>query len=323
MSKTVKLGMETKKLNYDPKLKPEAYIDSGDIVICESEDANCSLLTDESHIWAQCQELRAAAGGGSDPVCGPIYVNDAKAGDFLSIEILKVEPGIWRNGGYTSIQGGCGWLEAASTNIQQPLVPTTRILTFDGEGHADMNLADGKEYIKIPLNPFIGCIGVAPSWESVCSDSLREDYCGNVDIPQFKEGSTVVLRCNVDGGYLSIGDLHAAQGDGEITGCAIECQGRSTVRITVIKKEDMPYYGCPQVNTPEFIGSIGIWPKYNHTASIRRGYVDLIRRIEAEYGISQSDAYMLLCLCGKVQIGNSATAVCMVDRKVLEKYSKI
>ena len=322
MSKTVILGMDTKKLTYDPTLNPEAHIDSGDTVIFESEDANCSLLTEESHVWAQCQELREAAGGGSDPVCGPVYVNGAEVGDFLAIEIIKVEPGIWRNGGYTSIQGGCGWMEAVKFNIQDPLVPTTRILTFDGEGHAIMNLESGKDFIKIPLNPFVGCIGVAPKWDRVRSDSLNEEYCGNVDIPQFKEGATIVLRCNVPGGLLSIGEVHAAQGDGEITGCAIECQGRTTVKVSLIKKADMKYYGCPQVNTPKYIGSVGIWSGKNLTYAISRGYVDLIHRIGAEYGISKSDAYMLLCLSGKVQIGNGSSAVCMIDRDILTKFKK-
>lgn len=133
MSKTVLLDMSTKKLTYDAQLAPEAHIDSGDILVCESEDANCSLITDESHVWYNFQDLREAAGGGSDPVCGPVYVDGAKAGDFLAVDILKVEPGIWRNGGYTSIQGGCGWMEFTKCNLQQPLVPTSRILTFDGE----------------------------------------------------------------------------------------------------------------------------------------------------------------------------------------------
>lgn len=322
MSKTVFLGMDTKKLFYDPLIEPHVHIESGDTVICESEDANMSLITDESHVWHNFNDLREAGGGGSDPVCGPIYVDGAKAGDFLAVEILKVEPGIWRNGGYTSIQGGIGWLELMNFDIQAPLTATSRILTFDGNGKANMNLAGGEEYIKIPLNPFVGCIGVAPKRNRVASDSLHEEYCGNVDIPQFKEGATVILRCNVDGGLLSIGDVHAAQGDGEITGCAIECQGRTTVKVTVIKKEDMKYYGCPQVNTPETMGSVGVWSGRNLSLAISRGYVDLIRRIEAEYGISQSDAYMLLCLCGRVQIGNGSSAVCTVERAALEKYKK-
>ena len=322
MSKTITLDMSTKKLTYDAQLTPAAYIDSGDTIICESEDANCSLIMDESDVWAQVSEIREAAGGGSDPVCGPVYVNGAKAGDFLAVEILKVEPGPWRNGGYTSIQGGCGWFEFVKCNLQDPLVPTSRILKFDGEGHAKMNLEGGEEYLKVPLNPFVGCIGVAPKRDRVCSDSLNEEYCGNVDIPQFREGATVILRCNVDGGLLSIGDVHAAQGDGEITGCAIECQGRTTARVSLIKKEDMKYYGCPQVNTPTTIGSVGVWSGRNLTFAISRGYVDLIRRIGAEYGIGQSDAYMLLCLCGKVQIGNGSSAVCTVERSILEKFKK-
>ena len=310
-----------KSLVYDPLLPPVAHIHSGDTVIFESDDANSSLILDEHPKWTTNHDLNEAAGGGSNPLCGPVYVDGAKEGDFLSIEILKVEPGIWRNGGYTSIQDGIGWLAETNFNIQQPLESEFRILDFDGEGKAIMNLKGGEEYIKLPLNPFVGCIGVAPKRDRVLANTMSEEYCGNVDIPQFKEGATVVLRCNVDGGLLSIGDVHAAQGDGEITDCAFECQGRTTVRVSIIKKDEMLYYDCPQVNNEKMIGSVGVFEK-NHTMAIKRGYTDLIRRMEAEYGIGASDAYMLLCLCGKVQIGNGCTAVCMIDRDILKKYKR-
>ncbi len=322
--KTIFVDMDTKHLFYDPLIPPAAHANSGDTIIFKSEDANCSLIAKETDVWVQCQDLREAAGGGSDPVSGPVYFDEAKAGDFLSIEILNVEAGRHDGAyaGYTSIQGGCGWLDSSDvTNIQPPVKAMSRILKYDGEGHAIMNLEGGEEYIKLPLNPFAGCIGVAPKRNRVSSDSMSEEYCGNVDIPQFKAGNTVVLRCNVDGGLLSIGDIHAAQGDGEITGCALEAQGVTTVRVTVIKKEDMPYYSCPQVNNENMMGSVAVIDT-NLSLAISRAYTDLINRIHAEYGITKEDAYMLLCLCGKVQIGNALTAVAMVDRNVLKKYRK-
>ncbi len=320
MGRTITLN-GIKCLTYDPQTAPAAYIESGDTVIFESDDANSSLILDEHPKWTTNHDLNEAAGGGSNPLCGPVYVNGAEAGDYLSIEILKVEPGIWRNGGYTSIQEGIGWLAGTKYSIQQPISSEFRILQFDGEGKAAMNLKNGEEYIKIPLNPFVGCVGVAPKRDRVLTNTMSEEYCGNVDIPQIREGATVVLRCNVDGGLLYIGDVHAAQGDGEITDCAFECQGRTTVRISVIKREDMPYYCCPQVNTPAMLGSVGVF-NMNHTMAIKRGYTDLINRIEAEYGICAADAYMLLCLCGKIQIGNGCTAICMIARDVLTKYKK-
>lgn len=320
MSKTHLLGMDTKKSYYDPCIEPAVYIDPGDIVICESEDANWSHILSESDVWDHCGELKEACGGGSDPVCGPIYVNGAKAGDYVAIELLKVEAGCFRNGGYTSIQGECGWF--TNTRIPASEKATSRICTFDGEGNAIMNLKGGKEFVKIPLNMFVGCIGVAPKYNRIPSDWMTPEVCGNVDIPQFKEGSTVVIKCNVDGGLVSIGDLHSAQGDGEITGCAIESQGRTTARITLIKAEDMPYYGLPQVNTDKYIGSVGITKEIDITKCCMDGYKDLIYRMEAEYGISQEDAYMILNLSGKIQVGNGLSAVCMIDREILKKYAK-
>ena len=320
MSKEYTIGMDTKKMFYDPDIKPAIIIEPGDTVIRESEDANLSHFLSEDDVWDHCLELKEASGGGSDPVCGPIYVNGAKEGDYLSIEILDVQAGIWRNGGYTSIQGEVGWF--SNRRIPASQKATTRIINYDKDGKLIMNLEGGKEYLKIPANNFVGCIGVAPKYDRIPSDHMNREVCGNVDIPQFKKGATVVLRCNVDGGLLSIGDVHAAQGDGEITGCAVESQGRTKIRVSLIKKADMPYYGLPQVNNEKMIGSVGVCPHIDMNYCCMEGYADLIYRIEAEYGISQADAYMLLCIAGKIQIGNGLSAVCMIDRDILKKYKK-
>ncbi len=237
-----------------------------------------------------------------------------------AVKILDVQAGPWRNGGYTSIQGGVGWFK--DRRIPASEKAATRILHYDEDGALIMGLEGGEEYLKVPANNFVGCIGVAPKYDRIPSDHMNKEVCGNVDIPQFKKGSTVVLRCNVDGGLLNIGDVHAAQGDGEITGCAVESQGRTTVRVSLIKKEDMPYYGYPQVENEKMIGSVGICPHIDMDHCCMEGYADLIYRIEAGYGISQADAYMLLCIAGKIQIGNGLSAVCMIDKEILKKYKK-
>ncbi len=101
-----------------------------------------------------------------------------------------------------------------------------------------------------------------------------------MDCPDIGEGATVVLPCNVDGALLSIGDIHGAQGDGEITGCALECRGEVKVRVTVLKKEEAKYADWPQVNTDAFIGSIICGGALNLSDQIRAGYVDLVKRME-------------------------------------------
>ena len=101
MKDTLVIGMEHKKFAFDRNIEPVAAIHSGDRVIFETEDANVSLITKESDIWAEFPKLYDK-GGGCNPVTGPVYVEGAKPGDCLSVDILRVVPGFIRKGGYTS-----------------------------------------------------------------------------------------------------------------------------------------------------------------------------------------------------------------------------
>ena len=319
MSQVIKLGMEDKKFAYDKDETPAARIHSGDTVVLETEDANCSLITKETDLWPEFKKIYEAAGG-CNPVAGPIYVEEAKAGDFLAVEILNVVPGFLRNGGYTSIQSGVGILEDINGTIQKPLEAKTRICHFE-DGKIIMKSENPDEHFEIPLNPFVGSIGVAPAYDRRSSFCQGEEWCGNIDLSDVRVGATVILPVNVDGGLLLMGDVHGCQGDGEITGCALECQGIIEAKVTVLKKGTVHYFNCPQVNTEEWIGSIGIAGGTNASACMKRGYTDLVRRMEAEYGIDPSDGYMLLNLAGKVLIGNEKTCLCKIDKKLLKKYA--
>lgn len=91
MSKTVKLGMEHRKFAFDKEMEPAASIESGDSVVLETEDANCSLITKETDLWPEFKVIYETAGG-CNPVTGPIYVNGAKPGDSLAVTINRVVP---------------------------------------------------------------------------------------------------------------------------------------------------------------------------------------------------------------------------------------
>ena len=95
MKDTLVIGMEHKKFAFDRNIEPVAAIHSGDRVIFETEDANVSLITKESDIWAEFPKLYDK-GGGCNPVTGPVYVEGAKPGDCLSVDILRVVPGFIR-----------------------------------------------------------------------------------------------------------------------------------------------------------------------------------------------------------------------------------
>lgn len=131
-----------------------------------------------------------------------------------------------------------------------------------------------------------------------------------------------MLPCNVDGALLSIGDVHGAQGDGEITGCAMECRGEVKVRVTVLSDKEARYCKWPQVNSDEFIGAIICAEALNLSDQIRAGYVELVNRMVNYYGFEKLDAYQLLNLVGRVRIGqvlsNSNSCVVKIEKKYLK-----
>ena len=320
MSKVYKLGMEHKKFCYDKKTEPAVIIQSGDVVVFETEDANCGLIAKDEDVWPRFQDIYEAAGG-CNPVTGPVYIEGAGEGDCLVVDILSVTPGPESGEGDTSIQSGVGVLEDINGTFQEPLTAKTRICCFE-DGMVVMGTEEKGKCLRIPMNPFVGSIGVAPKYDRRASFYQGSEWCGNIDICDVKPGAQVVLPVNVEGGLLLMGDVHACQGDGEITGCALECRGRIEARITLVSRKEAGYFGCPQINSDEFIGSIGLPNCADLSMAMKMGYTDLVRRMEADYGIAQCDGYMLLNLAGQVQVGNEMSCLCKIRRSVLEKFEK-
>ncbi len=305
------------KFYFDKELEPVLTINSGDSVIVETEDANASLIQKDNDIYYKFSELYDKAGG-CNPVSGPIYVRDTKPGDYLAVEIRSVEPGPVRKSGYTSIFPGLGAL-TSSFSIQDPLEPRTKICKISHD--KVLFPTRNKQTIEIPARPFIGTIGVAPKIERRVSFYHGKDFCGNIDCPDVREGTTVVLPVNVEGALLSVGDVHAVQGDGEITGCALECQGTVEIKVTALSKDEAKYCDWPQVNAAKWIGTIVCPGGITLADVVRAGYVDLVNRMERFYGFDKLDAYQLLNLVGKVTLGQLAefySCVVKIDRKYLE-----
>ena len=212
-------------------------------------------------------------------------------------------------------------LQDCKGSLQQPLEPRTKICPIEGD-EIHFKLHNSDDYLKLPVRAFVGTIGIAPKEDRRSSFYQGQDWCGNVDICDIRVGTTVVLPVHVEGALFSIGDIHALQGDGEITGCALECQGVVEVQIDVVSAEEVHYCDWPQANTDEWIGAIACLGYRNLSEAVRTGYTELIRRMEKEYGMDQLDSYQLLNLMGEVQVGNGSSCLCKISRKVLERHRK-
>ena len=199
-------------------------------------------------------------------------------------------------------------------------LPPQSVICDIREGEAHLGL-DGRD-IRLPVQPFLGTIGVAPKAERRMSLSQSAEYLGDADIKAVGVGSTLVLPVHVDGALLSLGDAHAVQGEGEITGIAIEVEADVHLRVAVLSPEQAQYGRFPILETEEWIGVIVCQQGVSLTSCIQAGYVDLCQRLQTYHGFSKRGAYILLGQVGNVRIGNMIdpfySCLVTVSRKYLE-----
>jgi acetamidase/formamidase len=221
---------ETVSYVWDNSIPPALEIESGEVVELEAADASGGQLSPDS---------TAADVAGLDfdrvnPVTGPVFVRGAKPGDVLAVEILELRPRQW---GWTAIIPGFGLL---ADEFQEPWLRLSEVSEEDGR----VRFGDG---VSLPFAPFPGTIGVAPAEPGRHSVVPPRRWGGNIDIKHLQAGSTLYLPVGVDGALFSLGDTHAAMGDGEVCGTAVETPMDIVVRLTV-RRDFSTHY--PQYEIP-------------------------------------------------------------------------
>ena len=230
-----------------------------------------------------------------NPVTGPVHIDGAEPGDVLKVTLLSFTPSGW---GWTANIPGFGLL---AEEFKQPALhlwrydPTTLAPALFGQ------------WGKVPLKPFTGTIGVAPAQPGLHSIVPPRRVGGNMDIRDIAAGTELFLPVEVAGALFSVGDTHAAQGDGEVCGTAIESPMRVALRFDLIKQEPLTY---PRFRTPGPVTrhldakgyevTTGIGPELMEAARAAvRSMIDLLGRA---YGMPAIDAYLLCSVCGDLRI---------------------
>lgn len=297
---------------------PQLKIKAGDTVILTTVDAGGFDETNEQIKEDMRQSSTETYYSSSNPLSGPIYIDGAEPKDTLNIDILDIKlnrPSAWsRNatnfGGLTEEAPGRRLL------LNDP-IPTKRydwILDLE-KNIGTTTLPDSKiRSPVIPLHPFIGSIGVAPRFGRVEMSLTPGEYGGNMDSPDVCTGSQLQLPVNYRGGLLVLGDIHAAQGDGELCGVALETSAEVTLKIGVIKKE----IEWPRIIDDEWIMVAGSSRPLMEAYKI--AHVDLINWLTSEYGFEKWDALQLLSQVGKCRIANTVDPNFTVVAKFPKKY---
>ncbi|MEX1125115.1 MAG: acetamidase/formamidase family protein, partial [Acidimicrobiia bacterium] len=241
----------------------------------------------------------------------------SKRGQVIEVEIQRVDPDPASGTGWNGVFHGFGALSTDTYGLQSSVGSEVREIPYR-DGVAELEMAGRK--ISIPMHPFLGTIGVAPPRERRMSFSQGPDYLGDVDQPGITAGATVVLPVNVDGALLALGDAHGAQGDGEITGVALEIEAEVELTVRVSDADQVGFVALPQLNTPHSIGSIAGFHGVNLGDCARAAYTDLARRLVRSHGLSQLEAYELLGQVGRLQVGNMIDPFYSVTASVARVY---
>jgi acetamidase/formamidase len=291
---SVHVRREQFHLAWDRSIEPIATVGSGDVVEFDALDASCGQLTESSTL----DDLVALDFSRVDQVNGPIAVESAEPGDTLEVELLDFQPADW---GWTASIPGFGLL---AEDFPDAALRITRL----GAGPAEFLPG-----VRVPLAPFCGELGVAPATDGAHSTIPPDVHGGNMDTRHLIEGTRLFLPVFAPGARFSLGDGHAAQGDGEVCGTAIETPMRARLRFTVRKDVHVtaPEFLTPgplaqSTNTGPYYATDGVGPDLMVAArdAVRR-MIDYLGR---EHGLSPIDAYLLCSVAGDLKISEVVDA---------------
>lgn len=251
----------------------------------------------------------------SNLLTGPFYVEGAAPGDTLAIEFLEMHP----NGdGEGEIAPGFGAINSTNyTPMLNPDLPRSHWTypTDPASNTATFTAHEGNFSVKIPMHPFLGCVGVAPALGETRDSLVPAEFGGNMDSSESSVGNTLYLPINVSGALLYVGDGHAAMGDGEIGGTAIEVPMHVRLRVRVLKGQKIDW---PRWENEHEIMAAGIYRPLDDC--LRIAFTQLVGWIHSDYGLSEMDAYELLSKVATIHLAEMVDPNYVVIAKIDKKF---
>jgi acetamidase/formamidase len=255
---------------------------------------------------------------GGNPQSGPVYVEGAEPGDTLRVRFDRLQPN--RTRGVTAPL-------VAARVVDPHFVPELRAdadecwWTLDLERSTAL-LEDpppGLESLgELPLEPMLGCFGVAPPRGQAISTATSSTHGGNMDYRGFREGVAVDLPVSVEGALLHFGDGHALQGDGEIVGTGIEVSMDVELTVEVVKGRTI---GWPRAEDETFVMAVGNARPLDQ--AVQHATTELLRLLQQDFGLGYAAGSTLLGQCIRYEIGNvydpASTVVAKVEKALLER----
>jgi acetamidase/formamidase len=251
-----------------------------------------------------------------NPQTGPFYVEGAAPGDTLAIHLIDVQPARdWAVSTTVPLFGSLTGTKYTAT-LQPPLRERTWRYAVDLTAREVVYQAlDSAFSVRLPLEPFLGTIGVAPAADEARNVLVPEAFGGNMDTPEARAGTTVYLGVNVEGALFSIGDGHYTMGEGEVCGVAVEGAMDSLLTIDLIKGVACEW---PRLEDDESIMVAGSYRPLED--AFRIAHTQLIRWICAETDLSEMDAYQLVTQASRSPIANVCDANYTIVARMPKRY---
>ena len=266
------------------------------------------------------KHLNALSPGGN-PQTGPFYIEGAEPGDVLAVRFDDITPN--RPESHTSNYVSYGVVDPSfAPRISKDRGRTTWHVDV-ANGYATPDGPDAlKDKLRVPLDPMLGCFGVAPDRGQAISCATSGPHGGNMDYNGFKKGVTVYLPVFVPGALFQLGDGHATQGDGEITGNGTEISMDVTFTAWIHRKQKP--IGWPRAENDEYILTAGNARPLDQ--ALQHATTELLKWLEEDYALDYSAASVMLGQTIKYEVGNvfdpAYTMVAKVAKKYLEPFRR-
>jgi amidase len=281
---------------WDNSLAPALRAEPGSTILFHCNDSSAGQLGPSSKL----ADVTALDFGKINPVSGPIYLEGAAPGDAIKVTIESFAPHVFdgKGFGWTANIPGFGLL------ADQFPDPALHIWSYDSASMAPALWgAEG----RVPLKPFAGTIGNALAEPGLHSVVPPRRVGGNLDIRDLAAGTVLYLPVEVAGALFSVGDTHAAQGDGEVCGTAIESPMDVVLTLDLVKGANLrtPRFTTPgpvtrHLDAKGYEVTTGIGPDLMTAA--RDAVAGMVDHLCATRGMAAVDAYMLVSTCGDLRI---------------------
>lgn len=288
-----KISGENVIYKFEHNMKPVERVKPGETIEVESNDCFFQQVISEEQVLGEIDHEKL------NPATGPIYVEGAKPGDLLVVKIKEIN---LAKKGVSAVLPKEGFL---GDQVKNPMIKVIEI----EDGYAKFN------DLKLPVDPMIGVIGVAPAKEdgSWFTNSPWK-HGGNMDTTDIKIGSTLYFPVSQEGALLALGDCHAIMGDGEICFTGLEIPAKVVIEVDIIKNKTVKW---PLVETKDYTAVIASGDTIDD--ALYEASSQAVKHIEKSLNIKWEEAYILGSIAVDMKISQVVDPK-MTIRAAIPKY---